>query len=242
MAAGAVDVRIEVPGVGTVPAYFSPTEALDDDGRAPGVVVVHEAFGLTADIRSIADEFASRGYHAIAPDLLSYGGTMRCMVSVFRALQKEAGRPFAEIAAARGWLAGRDDSTGKVGIAGFCLGGAFAILMASRGFDASAAQYGRLPRNLDAAVRGACPMVASYGGRDGTLRGAAAKLETALAAAGVEHDVKEYPEAGHSFMNHSQAPSWMKPFAGSMNAGYVDTAAADAWARIDRMFASALRA
>jgi carboxymethylenebutenolidase len=236
-----VDVRIDVPGIGTVPAYFSPSSTVDADGRAPGVVVVHEAFGLTDDVRRLADEFAARGYHSIAPDLLSYGGNMRCMVTVFRALQKEQGRPFAELDAARSWLAARDDGTGRVGIAGFCLGGAFAILMASRGFDASAAQYGRLPSKLEAAVKGSCPMVASYGGRDGSLRGAAAKLESALDAAGVEHDVKEYAEAGHSFMNHSEAPGWMKPFTGMLHAGYVDTAATDSWERIERMFASALR-
>lgn len=242
MAPRSSEVRLEVPGQGgSVPAYVSLTDALDDDGRAPGVVVVHEIFGVTDDIRRIADEFAARGYHAIAPDLLAEGGRVRCLVSVMRSLQKEQGPAFAQISAARAWLTARPDSTGRVGIAGFCLGGAFAILMASRGFDASAAQYGRLPRNLDAALRGACPVVASYGGLDGTLRGAATRLETALAAADVVHDVKEYPDAGHSFMNHSQAPAWARPFAGSMHAGYVDTAADDAWRRIDAMFASALR-
>jgi carboxymethylenebutenolidase len=241
MGQGAADVTIEVPGIGTIPAYYSPAAELDPDGRAPGVVVVHEIFGLTNDIRRIADEFAARGYHSIAPDLMSHGGKVRCMVSAFRALQKEQGRPFAEIAAARSWLTSRDDVNGRVGIAGFCLGGAFAILMASRGFDASAAQYGMLPRNLEAALSGSCPMVASYGGRDGTLKGAAPRLEAALTDLGVEHDVKEYADAGHSFMNHSSVPGWMKPFSSSMHAGYVDTAASDAWERIDRMFSSALR-
>ncbi len=233
------ELSIEVPGVGPLPMYFSP--AVGGGLSAPGVVVVHEAFGLTEDIRGIADEFAARGYHAVAPDLLSYGGTVRCLVSVTRALGAGEGRPFVEIAAARAWLAAREDCTGRIGIAGFCLGGAFAILMANRGFGASAVQYGRLPKRLDAAAAGACPIVASYGGRDATLKGAAAKLETALAGAGTVHDVKEYPEAGHSFLNHSSVPGWMKPFAGSMNAGFVDTAAADAWLRIETMFGAALR-
>jgi carboxymethylenebutenolidase len=241
MTQNAGHVTIEVPGTGTLPAYFAPAASLDADGRAPGVVVVHEIFGLTDDIRDIADQFAARGYHSIAPDLLSYGGKTRCLVSVARALLKEQGRPFAEIAAARAWLSARDDSNGRTGIAGFCLGGAFAILMASRGFDASAVQYGRLPKNLDAALRGSCPMVASYGAIDGTLRGAAATLEAALTEADVEHDVQQYEGAGHSFMNHSAAPGWLKPLTGSMHAGYVDTAASDAWSRIDRMFSSALR-
>ena len=233
------DISIDVPGTGTLPAYFSPAPGVE--GPAPGVVVVHEAFGLTSDIRELADQFAARGFHAIAPDLLSYGGMVRCLVTVTRALSKGEGRPFMEIAASRAWLANRDDCTGRIGIAGFCLGGAFAILMANRGFDVSAPNYGRLPARLDAAATGACPMVASYGGRDGSLKGAAAKLGSALEAAGVEHDVKEYPEAGHSFLNHSQAPTWIKPLSKPLNAGYVDTAATDAWDRIQRMFDSALR-
>jgi carboxymethylenebutenolidase len=233
------DISIDVPGTGTLPAYFSPARRVD--GPAPGVVVVHEAFGLTADIRELSDRFAERGYHAVAPDLLSYGGRVRCLVTVTRAMSTGQGRPFTEIAAARSWLTARDGSNGRTGIAGFCLGGAFAILMANRGFDVSAANYGQLPRRLDAAAAGACPVVASYGGRDRSLKGAAAKLETALSAAGVEHDVKEYPEAGHSFLNHSEAPAWMKPFAKPLHAGFVDTAAADAWERIDRMFTAALK-
>lgn len=233
------DISVDVPGQGALPAYLSPARGVE--GQAPGVVVVHEAFGLGGDIRRIADEFAARGYHAVAPDLLAHGSTVRCLVSTFRALGAGQGRPFTEIAAARAWLADREDCTGRIGIAGFCLGGAFAILMANRGFDASAAQYGRLPARLDAAVAGACPVVASYGGRDRSLTGAAARLESALAAAGVEHDVKEYPEAGHSFMNHSETPAWMRPLTRSLHAGYVDTAATDAWDRIDRMFDRALR-
>ena len=236
-----MDVTIAVAGVGMLPAYFSPALGVAEGESAPGVVVVHEAFGLTDDTRAIGDEFARRGFHAVAPDLMSYGGQVRCMVSLTRALSSGVGRPFAEIAAARGWLSDRDDCTGQIGIAGFCLGGAFAIVMANRGFDVSAAQYGALPKRLDAAVKGACPVVASYGGRDRFLSGAAAKLETALEAAGVEHDVKEYADAGHSFMNHSEAPGWMKPFTGSLHAGYVDTVATDAWERIQTMFDKALR-
>lgn len=233
------DISIEVPGVGPLPAYFSPTSTTA--GPAPAVVVVHEAFGLTDDIRHLADEFAGRGFHAVAPDLLSYGGMMRCLVTVTRALSAGEGRPFAEIDASRRWLGDRDDCTGSVGIAGFCLGGAFALLMANRGFGASAVNYGRLPKGLDEAVRGACPVVASYGAQDATLRGAALTLAGALERAGVEYDVKEYPEAGHSFLNHSSAPGWMAPLTRGMHAGYVDTAATDAWARIQRMFDSALR-
>ena len=234
------ELLLDVPGVGVLPAYFSPARG-DAVAGAPGVVVVHEAFGLTDDIRRIADEFAARGFHAVAPDLLSYGGMVRCLVTIVRALGSGEGRPFDEIDAARTWLAGREDCTGQVGIAGFCLGGGFALVMANRGFGASAVQYGRLPKNLDAAMHGACPVVASYGALDRTLPGAATTLTAALERSGVTHDVVEYDDAGHSFMNRSEAPAWLAPFARSMHAGYVDTAATDAWARITRMFDTALR-
>ena len=81
------------------------------------------------------------------------------------------------------------------------MGGGFALLMAPRGFAASSANYGLLPKDPERALRGACPIVASYGGKDRCCKGAAGKLERALEHVGVEHDVKEYPEANHSFLN-----------------------------------------
>jgi len=236
------DLSIEVEGHGTIPAYYAPAQGVV--GPAPGVVVIHEAFGLTDAMREASDQLAARGYHAVAPDLMSYAGNVRCLVAITRSLSSGEGRTFDEIHAARQWLAEREDSTGKVGVAGFCLGGAFALLLATKGFDASAAMYGQLPKGLERAFDGACPVVASYGGKDRSLRGAATKLSSALTAAGVEHDVKEYPDAGHSFMTHSDkdAPAWMRPMSRSlMHVGYVDTAAANSWDRIDRVFGEALR-
>ena len=233
------DLLLPLPDGRMMPAYFASA----GDAPAPGVVVVHEIFGLNDDIRDIADEFARRGFHAVAPDLMGLGNKLACLVSITRSLSAGQGPAIDAVDAARRWLAERDDGTGAVGIAGFCLGGGFAIVMADRGFGASAVNYGRLPKNLDAALQGSCAMVASYGGRDGTLPGVADKLRDGLERAGVEHDVKEYAEAGHSFMNHSSetAPRWLKPLTGSMNAGFVDTAAADAWDRITRLFDAALR-
>ena len=226
---------------GAIPGYLAVP---DGEGPWPAVVVIHELFGLNDDIRSLTDRFAAEDYLAFAPDLLARGNRISCLVSVARSMSSGQG-PFDSFTSAllqsRDWLAGRDDCTGKVGIAGFCMGGGFAIVMANQGFDVSAAQYGRLPKNLAAAVAGSCPMVASYGARDGSLVGAAAQLEAALESGDVPHDVKEYPEAGHSFMNHSSAPKWAAPFTRGMHAGFVDTAAADAWERILAMFEQTLR-
>lgn len=222
---------------GPVPGFLAVP---DGSGPWPGVVVIHEAFGLNDDIRGISRRFADAGYLTFAPDLLAKGNRIACLVKVAKSMSTGTGETAEQILGVRHWLADRDDCTGRVGIAGFCLGGGFAIVMANRGFDASAVQYGRLPKNLQAAVAGSCPMVASYGGRDRTLTGVADRLEGALADADVPHDVKEYPDAGHSFLNHSQAPWWAKPFSMGMHAGYVDTAAADAWDRILTLFDESL--
>jgi carboxymethylenebutenolidase len=72
-----------------------------------------------------------------------------------------------------------------------------------RGFAASSTNYGGRPADAEQFLAGACPIVASYGGKDRSPMGyrAAARLERALAANGVEHDIKVYPDAGHGFLN-----------------------------------------
>jgi carboxymethylenebutenolidase len=232
---------ITVPGASSAPelrAHLAvpPT----GEGPWPGVVVVHEVFGLTDDIRQHADRLAAAGYAAVAPDLFSAGGAVRCLRSTFAALSAGKGAAFEDIDATRRFLADRDDCTGSVGVIGFCLGGAFALLAATRGFDASAPNYGPLPKDPAEVLRGACPIVASYGKRDFGLRGAAAKLDAALTEAGVEHDVKEYPDAGHSFLNrHNLGPFSILEKVGGLN--YHQPSAEDAWTRILRFFGTHLR-
>ncbi len=223
---GDVHAHLAVPPVGA--------------GPWPGVVVLHEAFGLNDDIRQQADRLAAAGYLALAPDLYSAGGAARCLRATFRAAMSGRGKAFDDIETARAWLTGREDCTGRVGVIGFCLGGGFALLTASRGFDASAPNYAHLPKDLDGALEGACPVVASYGAKDKTLRGTAATLDAGLARAGVERDVREYPDAGHSFLNrHDLGP------AGAIlrvaGIGYHEPSAEDAWGRILRFFEAHLR-
>jgi carboxymethylenebutenolidase len=206
----------------------------------PGVVVLHESFGLNDDIRQQADRLAAAGYLAVALDLYSAGGAIRCIRSVFGALTRGHGDAFEDIDAARRWLSEREDCTGRVGVIGFCMGGGFAIVTAARGFDASAPNYAHLPKDLDGVLRGACPMIASYGGKDRTLRGTAAKLEDGLRRAGVEHEVKEYPEAGHSFLNrHDLGPGGALLRVAGI--GFHEPSAEDAWGRILRFFEAHLR-
>jgi carboxymethylenebutenolidase len=212
------------------------------DGPWPGVVVLFEAFGVNDVVLRQAERLAAAGYLALVPDLYSQGGAPRCLVATFRAMRSGEGRAFRDIEAARQWLAESPDCTGAVGVIGFCMGGGFALMTANRGFDAAAANYGMLPKDPDTALTGACPIVASYGGKDRELKGAAAKLEARLEQAGIPHDVKEYPAASHSFLNDAEVgPKLLRPLIRVAGVGPEPASAADAWRRIESFFGEHLK-
>jgi len=216
---------------GPLPAYRAVPSG---DGPWPGVVVVHDALGLSADAQRITARFASSGYLAIAPALYHRGVKPLCVVRTFRALQSGSGPAVDDLIAAREYLAADERCTGKVGIVGFCMGGGFCLLLASRGvFDATAPNYGVWPKDPEA-LRKSCPVVASYGAKDRMLPGAAAKLETLLTEADVPHDVKEYPDVGHSFMNEFPAPIQLVERIAGL--AYSEPEAEDAWRRILAFF------
>jgi carboxymethylenebutenolidase len=205
----------------------------DGAGPWPGVVVLHEAFGLTDDIRRQADRFAQQGYLALAPDLFTWGNSARCLMATLRTMFRGQGRALADVQGARRALADRDDCTGSVGVIGFCMGGGLALLVAPDGFDVAAPNYGDIPRRPVEQLQGACPIVASYGYRDRRLRGSGDKLDSVLTTLDVEHDVKEYPTAKHGFLfEHTGKTSWTQPLMVQYDAAAAD----DAWQRIFTFF------
>ena len=203
-------------------------------GPFPGVVVLHQAYGLDDDIRRQTDRVAALGYLAVAPDLVADGG-WRCVAGLFLDLMRGRGEGVEKAEAVVDWVRRRADCDGKVGAIGFCLGGGFAYLLGLSGkLEATAPNYGRPPK----ALTGSCPVVASYGGRDRIFRRQAARVEKALDQEGIPHDVKVYPQAGHGFMNHSAGHELLavasRPF---LAVGYDKDAAEDSWLRIESFFA-----
>jgi carboxymethylenebutenolidase len=208
------------------------------DSPWPGVVVIHDAIGYGPDNRSINDQVARAGYLALTPNLYSRGGRARCVTRVMRELLTQRGRAVDDILGARDHLLAMPECSGRVGIAGFCMGGQFALVMSPKGFGASAPFYGTpLPRHLSETLDGACPIVASFGNRDPLGIGAPARLRKVTEAKRIPADIKVYPGAGHSFAN--KLPG--QPLLRITGFGYNQAATEDAWSRVFSFFHEHLR-
>jgi len=156
-----------------------------------------------------------------------------CVAATMRTMVTGSGAAMDDLEAARRWLADRPEVDGtRLGTIGFCMGGSFALLLARTGlYKVSAPFYGRppdLPRS--------CPVVASFGGRDLGMRGAPEKLTADLDAAGVPHDVKVYPDAGHSFFTRTPGLTGQLVRRLPIHAEYHEASAQDAHRRVVAFF------
>jgi carboxymethylenebutenolidase len=174
--------------------------------RAPGVVVIQEWWGLQEQIKGICDRLALAGYDALAPDL--YAGTVVPYHDTEAAGREMNSLNFLEATdqVVRGAAQFLKAAGAKVGLTGFCLGGAVTVLGACRIGEISAAVcfYGLPPETVASAKDVKVPLQAHFANRDDWCTPAAVdKFEAELKAAGKTTDVFRY-EAEHAFMNEQR--------------------------------------
>jgi len=215
-----------LPGVLTVPDGA--------DGPLPARLMIYEIFGMSDEMRRVARDLAAEGYAVLIPDLFARGRVRAlCVAATMRTMVTGSGAAMDDLEAARRWLVERPEVDGtRLGTIGFCMGGSFALLLARTGvYKVSAPFYGRppdLPRS--------CPVVASFGGRDLGMRGAPEKLTADLEALGVPHDVKVYPDAGHSFFTRTPGLKGRVVRRLPIHAEYHEASAQDAHRRVVAFF------
>jgi carboxymethylenebutenolidase len=176
----------------------------EGDGLSPGVVIIHEAFGLNENIKDIARRFADEGYVALAVDLFTGRNRAVCMARFMGGMLRGTPERFGigDLKAALGVLSEQPSVDGeRLGAIGFCMGGGFAVAWACTDarLKAIAPFYGVNPRPLSAVSR-SCPVVGSYPQKDFTAR-SGRKLDAELERHGIPRDVKVYEGARHSFFN-----------------------------------------
>ncbi len=184
--------------------------------KATAVLVIHEIFGLTDWVRSVADQLAEAGYIAIAPDLLSGaapggGGTaelggndaVRKAISALPPAQVTA-----DLDAAMAYVSKLPACNGKVAVAGFCWGGSQSFRYATHSPDlkASFAFYGTGPDNPEDIARIHCPVYGFYGGNDARVTSTVEKTSELMKQAKKKYDPVVYKNAGHGFMRSGEAP------------------------------------
>jgi len=184
--------------------------------KAMAVVVIHEIFGLTDWVRTVADELAANGYIAIAPDLLSGSGPEGGNTGSFKggdgARQAIAKLPpdqiTADLNASADYVAKLPACSGKVVVAGFCWGGGQAFRFATNNDQLAAAFpfYGSSPTDAAELARVACPVYGFYARNDARVNATVESSEQLMRAAGKTFEPVFYDGAGHGFMRAGQAP------------------------------------
>lgn len=175
--------------------------------KAPVVLVVHEIFGLSSWVRSVADQLAADGFIAIAPDLLTMKNLPSGPDSVVAPLAQAAIRTLDPA-----WVQRQLDAIAqygmslpaaekKYGIVGFCWGGgtSFAHAVHSPSLGASVVYYGTSPKTPDLESVKA-PVLGLYGGSDNRVNATIAPADSALRALGRTYTYSIYPGAGHGFL------------------------------------------
>jgi carboxymethylenebutenolidase len=184
--------------------------------KATAVIVIHEIFGLTDWVRSVADQLAEAGYVAIAPDLLSGagpngGGTAELGGNdgVRKAISSlPAEQVTADLNAASEYVKHLPACNGKTVVAGFCWGGgeAFRYATSNRELKAALVFYGMPPAKEAEFSKINCPVFGFYAGNDARITATIPQTVDLMKKTGKTYGPVTYDGAGHGFMRAGEAP------------------------------------
>lgn len=186
--------------------------------KAPVVLVIHEIFGMTDWVRSVADQLAANGYIAVAPDLLSSmapkGGGSSEFADTQAAMKAISGlnpdQITADLNAVADYAKKIPATNGKLAVAGFCWGGTQTFRFATNRKDLAAAFvfYGAPPENFAAIT---APVYGFYAGNDARIGATVPSTVDAMKKAGKTYELVTYDGAGHGFMRAGEDPSNTNP-------------------------------
>jgi carboxymethylenebutenolidase len=202
-------------------------------GPHPGLVVIHEWWGLNDWIKQEAAGYATKGYVVLAVDLYhgKVADTQDMAHELSRGLPQDQG--VRDLVAAFTYLANRKDvERDRIGAVGWCMGGGYALQLAiaAPALKAVAINYGPLATDKAALEKIHAAVLGNFGGQDhGIPPDAVHGFEAAMRSLGKPVDAKIYPDAGHAFENPNN------------KAGYRPEDAADALGRVDSFLAANLK-
>lgn len=233
LAAHAADSKTEMvkfpSGKDTIEGFLAVPEK---PGRYPGVIVMHEWWGLNDWVKEQTQKIAEQGYVVLAVDL--YRGKTATDPNeaheLMRGLPQD--RAVRDMQAAFDYLAARKDVTGRIGSVGWCMGGGYSLQLAIHQprLAACVVNYGALPTDPNDIQQIGAPVLGNFGGQDHGITPADVKaFQKSLTALGRYVDIKIYDDAGHAFENPNN------------QTGYKPADAADAWARTIAFLKKALR-
>ena len=207
--------------------------AIPASGSGPVVVVIQEWWGLVDHIKDVCDRFAAEGFVALAPDLFHGKKTKSPDEAGKLMMALRIDEAEKDLSGAVRYLKDHDAaSSGKVGVVGFCMGGALSLYTATKNRDVGACVvfYGGHPNVKPDLPRLNAPVLGLYAERDGFVTPEIARqLESELRKLGKPAEIIIYPEADHAFFNDTRPEV------------YNAEAAADAWRRTLKFLREHLR-
>jgi carboxymethylenebutenolidase len=201
---------------GNANGYFAkPIE----NGNFPGVIMIHEWWGLNENIKSMADSLASQGYFVLAVDLYGEVATESSRAGELAGLvRSNPSEAVNNMKAAISYL--KQNTDGKIGSLGWCFGGQQSLQISlNESLDATVIYYGQLVTEETQLSKLNNPVLGIFGEEDGSIPVETVReFENSLNNLGTENDIYIYPGVGHAFANPS-------------GANYAKEETKDAWAK-----------